>query len=419
LFLSLHYEDFLNNGMAEQLLQEFNEKNPDIRIHLLNPEAASPAGASPTASAEIRQNRGSPPVASPDIFIFDEGDFSALVAEGLLADLSFYYSLINSGVQESEEDDFDDAPPMAVMQQTSQYAVPLVSFMDMLFYNIEILSAAGFDHPPKTRDEFLACIRAVSRGNFPGVSGTVLSLSPEDRQAVSRDIFSWIWAAGGNFWSEENNLLLTSASHNTRAVANDITFLSSLYREVQTQGIFEQTGDQRIEEFAQGRIALMIASTRYIPYLRERMGDSVFGITTIPVPAAGGRYSKSLSSIHVGISSDSLYPDEAWRFLKFLVERNALFCKKLNAVPGSVLNLIPGDYVRDDPFYSKAWDIFEASRIVQGFSGIPNVQEYESAFLEDLQVFFEGGRTALQTVVAIQQRWEEIWDEIQEAINRE
>jgi len=412
LFLSLQYEDFLGKEMAEQLLEEFNEKNPDILIRLLDFETAVPELPAPAAAG--RQQRvppPPPPPPSPDIFLFDEGDFGALVAEGLLADLSYYFEQLNTVVSESEteseDEDFDDAPPVAIMQLTSQFAVPLVSFMDMLFYNTEILTAAGFDHPPKSRDDFLACVRAVSRGNFPGIIGTALSLSPEDKQAVSRDIFSWIWAAGGDFWTEEDNLQVAPASYNTRAVANDLTFFSTLFREVQSHGIFEQTGDQRIKEFADGHIALLIASTRYIPYLREQMKEGAFGVTTIPVPAVGGKYGKSLSSIYAGISSDSLHPEEAWRFLKFLAEKNALFCTKLSAVPGSVLNLIPGDYVRNDPFYSKAWDIFEASHILKGFSGMPNTQEYEATFLEELQVFFDGGRTALQTVVAIQRRWDE------------
>jgi ABC-type glycerol-3-phosphate transport system substrate-binding protein len=153
---------------------------------------------------------------------------------------------------------------------------------------------------------------------------------------------------------------------------------------------------------------MMVASTQIIPYLRERMGDSAFGITTIPDQGTGGVYSINISSIYAGINPNSEHPEEALNFLEFLAEKNPLFCYELKAVPGAVSNLIPGDYIIDDPFYSKAWDIFESARIVEGFSGKSGAQEYENAFLEELRIFFETDRTAQQTITAIIQRWSEI-----------
>jgi hypothetical protein len=70
--------------------------------------------------------------------------------------------------------------------------------------------------------------------------------------------------------------------------------------------------------------------------------------------------------------------------------------------------LIPGDYVRNDPFYHKAWDIFEASQIIKGFSGVPNAQEYEAIFFEEFNIFLDGGQTAQQVPFAIERRWGEL-----------
>jgi multiple sugar transport system substrate-binding protein len=278
----------------------------------------------------------------------------------------------------------------------------------LLFYNIDILTATGFNSPPKTRDEFLAYSSAVLRRSqqqhpclATNLSGAALSLSRKDRQALSRDIFSWIWAGGASFWSDGDKPTL-----DTRTLINDFTFLGTLNRDgLLSPGIFETTGQQRIEQFVQGRVAMMIASSQIIPYLRERMGDDSFGITTIPYSAAGGSYHVGLSAFYAGINVNSAYLDEAWRFLMFLTEKSAFFCAELKAIPGIVSNIVPGDYVTGDFFYSKAWDIFESSRIAEGFSGKPNAEEYENAFWDELQIFFETNRTAPQTVTAIQLRW--------------
>jgi len=357
LSLSPRFEELFGSEMTETLLREFKERYPDLQIQINS---------------------------APDILIFDDGEFSVLAAEGALAKLDPY-----AGYEPGPDE--EPLRPFAA----DGLAVPLVSFMDMLFYNINILTAAGFDRPPKTRDEFLACAAAVSGGN----SGAALSLSSADRHALSRDIFSWIWAAGGN---------IDPAEISNRAVIADINFFGTLNRgKVLAPRVFDTTGDQRLEEFAGGRIAMMIASTRAIPFLRERMGDGAFGITTVPSTGGAGKYGVCLSRICAGINADCEYPDEAWSFLAFLAEKSPLFCAQLRAVPGMVSELIPGDYVRDDPFYSKAWDIFESSAIVQGFSGKPEAQEYESAFLEELRVFFETGRSAQDTAAAIQRRWDE------------
>jgi ABC-type glycerol-3-phosphate transport system substrate-binding protein len=357
LYISVNNEELFGKELMETLMFEFEEQNPDIRLRTAN-------------SAE------------PDILFFNEGDYSALIAAGALTELNSFTNY-ESGSQ--------------------QMAIPLVSFMDMLFYNINILTAAGFDHPPKTRDEFTTYARAVSRGKFDA-AGYALSLSPNDHQALSRDIFSWIWAAGGNFRTgkEESPSL-------TRAITSDISFFGLLNRDgLLAPDIFETTGDQRLDEFIRGKEAMIIASTREIPYVRARMGDIAFGVTTIPTPGTGGKYCISISSIYAGISANTSYPDEAWSFLEFLAGKSHLLCAELKAVPGRISNIIPGDYVSDDPFYSKAWDIFEASYIVEGFSGSQNAQEYEAIFLEELKLFLESSRTIQQTTAAIQQRWDEV-----------
>ncbi len=368
LYLSVSGEELFGKELMETLISEFEEKNPDIRLLF----AKSGSDSDTDSDTDIE----------PDILFLIEGDYSALIAENALMELNSFTNY-ESG--------------------TRQMAIPLVSFMDMLFYNIDILTAAGFDHPPRNRDEFIIYARKVSRGNF-GAAGYALSLSQNDSQALSRDIFSWIWAAGGGFWPEEG---ITPTL--TRAMTNDLSFFSALNREgVLAPDVFETTGDQRLDSFISGKIAMMIASTRTIPYLRAKMGDNVFGVTTIPSPETGGKYNIGISSIYTGISANTSHPDKAWSFLAFLAEKSPLLCAELKAVPGMVSSIIPGNYVSDDLFYSKAWDIFEASVIAESFSGKPDAQKYETIFLEELRLMFESNHTVLQTTAAIRQRWNEV-----------
>jgi ABC-type glycerol-3-phosphate transport system substrate-binding protein len=366
LLLSPQFEELFGEEITEILLQEFSKRDAYLRIQSLKlPEDKETV---------------------PDILIFDEGNYSSLIDEGILAKL-----------KQSENEN-----------EKEQLAVPLVSFMPLLFYNIDILTAAGFDRPPKTRDEFIKYAKAVSDSNeaqLANTAGAAISLSPKDKNAVQRDIFSWIWASGGDFWQEGDSPVL-----NVKTISGDITFFGKLYNDkLLAYRIFETTGEQRLEDFADGKIAMMIAYTSVIPFLRERMGDNSFGITNIPGSGSAGKYNTGISSIYAGINVNCEYPDEAMDFIAFLEELRPLFCEMLKAVPGVVSDIITESYIRNDPFYSKSQDIFVSSAIVQGFSGKPSAEEYENAFLEELQIFLRSSRKAEDTITAIQSRWDEIF----------
>jgi multiple sugar transport system substrate-binding protein len=363
LSLSPYCEELFGKEMTEKLILDFNEVNPGIRVQLFfNTD---------------EKNR------EPDIFIFDESEYKDLMSAGALARLNSYAN-------------FDT--------NTGQYAVPLVSFMNMLFYNIELLSSAGFDRPPKTREEFLLYAKTVSnRSNVRRayVSGAAISLSADDIQALSRDVFSWIWAAGGDFFIGGNEPVL-----NTRTAAGDLAFFRNLYNEgALAPGVFETTGEQRLEEFSRGRVSMIIDSTRVIPFLRERMGDDAFGITVIPVSGSAGKYNVSLSGIYAGVNARCAYPQGAWSFIEFISGQSQFLSETFKPIFGAVSGMFPNKYMTDDPFYSKARDIFESSGIVKGFSGNPKVREYENAFMEEFEIFLTSGQPAQETINAVQRRW--------------
>jgi multiple sugar transport system substrate-binding protein len=371
LSLSARFEELFGKDTTETLLQDFNERYPNLRIVSVN-----------AADEKSRE---------PDILIFDEGDYNGLVTNDVLASLK-PYTRTESGAEQS--------------------VMPLVYFMDLLFYNIELLKAAGFDRPPKTREEFISYASVVSGGNntaLAGASGTAFGLSYSDNMAMSRDVFSWIWAAGGNFWPRPDS---SRPVINNRAIAGDISFIGRLYREkILAPLSFDITGAQRLEEFNQGKIAMLITSTRNIPMLRRKMGDNAFSITAIPgrtASEARGKYGIALSGYYSAINSACANPDEAWNFLLFLSEKKLLLCEKLYAVPGIVSEPVSRNYTKNDLFYSKAMDIFESSEIVHGFSGKRGGDKFESVVREEIRVFFEDNRTAEETAASIQRRWDDL-----------
>ena len=318
IFVSPHYWAMFGDA-ADTFVREFEEQNPGFRI----------------VAAE-HENQ--------DILFFDDGEFAALIEASALASLSPYV------YTETEED---------------QWALPLVAFVDLFFYNIDILQRAGNDRPPGTRAEFMAAARSVAEAaaeNREDIYPFALGLGDDDPLGIRRDFHPWVWAQGGEVHSgfaDDGTLTLTVPATNT------INFFADMKSEgLIAPGSFEKTGRQRLEQFAEGRIAMMVASARDILFVRESPHGINFDITAIPA-AAPGRNRLGLSGIYAGISADSTQPDKAWAFLVFVAGRSHLLAAALGAVPGSFFINFPSGHIEDDPLFSKAWEIFEAADIVE------------------------------------------------------
>ena len=332
--ISSQYANLLGRNTADELIQEFEKLNPGLRIQ----EAAASNGKGGTGGTS-----------GADIVFFDDGEFGSLINAGALASPDSYR--------------------------------PLVSFMDLFLYNIDILKAANLDRPPRTRALFLAAARAV-RDEAPDkgpVSAFALGLSPADPSALRRDFYPWIWANGVDIHSID---LSGDNSALPPAVTDVISFLGALNREkLLAPGTFEKTGAQRLQEFAEGKIAMMTASTRDIAFLQNNAPGITFGITALPAMTQG-KNRLGLSTLYAGISG--AVPEEAVLFLSFLAEKSNVLAEALGAVPGKFPGGFAGEYIEKNELYAKAWDILEAADIVEYKPGEPSGEAFNRLIREQL-----------------------------------
>jgi len=293
----------------------------------------------------------------------------------------------NLRIQETTEEAdvvfFDDKASGGLTQSP---AVALVSFMDFFIYNIDILQAVNLDRPPKTRAEFLSAARAVEGSETVSAAAFALGLSPADPLALRRDFYPWIWASGVDINAID---LSGDAPALPRTVLDIVAFLSQLNREeLLAPGTFEKTGTQRLQEFAEGKIAMMTISARDIAFVRNNASGITFGITALPAQAQG-KNRLGLSYIYAGINNDSAVLDEAKTFASFLAKKSNALAEAIGAVPGSYPAVFAGEYIAKDPLYAKAWEIFEAAEIVEYKSGQPAEEKFNRLVREKLVEAFE------------------------------
>jgi multiple sugar transport system substrate-binding protein len=228
--------------------------------------------------------------------------------------------------------------------------------------------------------------------------GMTLALSADNPRNLAGNILPWIWASGTTLFSGD------APQFSNASIKETLGFLNQLYqRGYLLPGIFTQTEAGKIKAFQSGSVAIMTASISAAAALSN--SDIDFDITVVPGPATYiGKPVFGLDSWYAGISAGSAHKDEAWTFLAFLQEEAAFIAAQAHAVPG--IRALKGDYIEADPYYSKAYDIYEAGDALQEFTGIPKVTELERIALEEIRAMFEGAQTPDAAAEAIQRRWE-------------
>ena len=286
----------------------------------------------------------------------------------------------------------------------------ILSYINVLYYNIDILKEAGFSSPPKTRNEFLDYARAVSDG---GNNRWALSLDLAGSRGIYYDIFPWIWAAGLELI--RNN----RPEVNNRQLIDSLGFIASLFNEgLVVPEAFSAGAGNKLEDFVSGRAAFIIAPEWDIVYVRERMGEESFSVTNIPIPDNYmGRTFYSAGSWALEVNPASRVSAEARLFADFLAGRSAFLSEKAGTISGTNIPR-PGS----DPHFSKIWDIAIDAEIAGEFRGFPWTP-LEEIFREELAALIAPDSAAqagspvsesshAAAAAAIQRRWLEVLDNL-------
>ena len=163
----------------------------------------------------------------------------------------------------------------------SPFLTSIIQNYNVLYYNIDLLKKAGFSRPPKSREEFQNYLRTLAKeGSGQGSSGGgSLALGLNSSRGIYDDVFPWIWS-GGALLIENGKPVLTS-----RSVVESLSFLAALNSEgLIAPSAFSADSGKKLEDFTSGRSAFIIAPSSEIGFVRDRLGDGAFGVTSIPQP---------------------------------------------------------------------------------------------------------------------------------------
>ncbi|MBO0984449.1 ABC transporter substrate-binding protein [Rathayibacter sp. SD072] len=279
-----------NEATMTPVIEAFEAENPDIAIEFSN--APPVAEYISTLQTRLAGNNAA------DVFVIAAENKTNLIEGGFVKDLT-------------DEPFMADMSPYNTETYSSDgkaYGMSTSSWAGGILVNRALLDAAGVTEVPTDWDGFLDVVETVkdtgvvpyydSATQIPmGLSAMVGSADAEQGGNVDEAIFDGS-AQFGDLWNEP----LTAWSE-------------LLSRGLMSQDVVSLTGDQIVDEFANGRVAMIAAGPWNLPAVREKAPDLDVVFAPFPTLDGAGYWAGAASP---GFAINAKTDHEAEAFLSFL-----------------------------------------------------------------------------------------------------
>jgi multiple sugar transport system substrate-binding protein len=372
----------LPEGAFQGLIDQFEEENPGISVELIS---------GPYASTKEQLFAGAASGTMPDVVGLDGAWVSDFANQGAIADLTALM----------DEYGMDDGNLASQIQiDGSTYMIPVVNFVYPLFVNTDLLAQAGISEVPSTRSEFEAAAQAVT--DLGTASGWVLPLSLEAPNGIQNDVMSWNWASGGSMLDDGGLPDLTNDD-----VVSTVEFVQGLWDDgVIAPGSFTMKEQDKVEEFTNGRVGMMIDSLSHINLIQESNPDLNFDIAAIPAEDGyDGERGIPYASWGIGVADGSDNQEAALKLVEFLMstEINSELSTIANAFPGNTESA--PEFGEGKELFEKAFEIYQSGYPANEFTGLPVAEDLMRQFDTEFQKLLEGQTSVEEMLGTVQESW--------------
>lgn len=245
-------------GLWEDVIDGFNEKNPDITVNL---EVQSWDNLEKVISTKVQAGE------APDIY--NGGPFAGFVEDELLYP-------VEEVVSDDVYSDFQDSFLANAEVDGTAYALPMIASARALFVNNDLLSQAGVEAPTDW-DSLLDAATKVS-GLGGGVAGYGMPLGSEEAQAEAA---VWLWGGGGSFGD---------ASEITIDTPENLVGAEQIKKMIDAGATQADPGSTQrsplMDIFIQGKIGMQVGLPPTVGQIADNNPDLDYSI--VPIPTKDG-----------------------------------------------------------------------------------------------------------------------------------
>ncbi len=376
------WEPELSAGAFRALMDKFETQNPGIKVKLLS---------GPYSTTKEQVIAGAASGTMSDVIGLDGAWVSDFVKQGSIANLT--QVMKSTGYNDKEL-------ASQVKLNGATYMIPVVNFVYPVFVNEQLLKAAGIKAVPANRTEFAQAAKAMTNAK-KNIYGWILPLSMEVPNGIQNDVMSWVWASGQSMLKNGKPDVINND------VKSAMTYIKGLYDEgVIAPGAFTLKEQDKVEEFTNGRVGMMIDSLAHINLIRKSNPNLKFSLAALPaMDGYKGKRGMPYASWGIGISTNTKHKAEAWKLVQFLMSKdiNSQLSSIANAFPGNK-NSVP-NFVKTDKLFETAFNIYKSGYPANEFVGLPVAEDLMRSFDEQLQLYLDGKQNIDTTLGNAQAAW--------------
>ena len=242
-----YWETAGHQEALDHIIQEFNGQQDKVKVQ---------AKYVPFADFKKQLSVGASAGELPDLVILDNPDHASYAAMGIFADITDKFDVST----------YYPGPVNSCTLDGRLYGVPFGSNDLVLFYNEDMLAAAGCE-VPTTWDELLDVATKTTKDNVYGFAHCALQ-----NEEGTFNFLPWVWSTGQ-----------TSYEINSEGGIKALEFEKSLV----DAGAFPKeainwTQGDTMNQFISGNLAMMINGTWQIPTMRQEVPDLKWNVAPIP-----------------------------------------------------------------------------------------------------------------------------------------
>jgi multiple sugar transport system substrate-binding protein len=284
------------------------------------------------------------------------------------------------------------------------FGLPLSLDTMALYYNKDVLNAAGVPLPAQTWAEFQEHVKRLTRYDDQGkLQRPAAGIGTSRNVERSFDVLSLLMMQNGAEMADENGyprFNRTPASLADREVppgVEALVFYTDFANPAKEVFTWDDTQPNSFDAFISGKTAYFFGYAYHLPRIRAQAPKLNFGLTSIPQidPARKVNYANYWVE---GVSKRTKYPDLAWDFVQFAAnaERAKTYLAKI-AKP-TALRALVNSQLNDADLAVFASQVLTARSWYKG----QNVAATEAAFNEMIDSTLEGADPAKAVNLAAQ-----------------
>jgi multiple sugar transport system substrate-binding protein len=333
---------------------------------------------------------------APDIIKGSNMGVISYQANGLLEDLRPYI--------EGDRFDLSVYSPQGLTANTvggGLYALPIDGYTIQMFYNKDLLAAAGYSDPPQTMEDLYEMAVKATKLDANGtieVLGYPLFPLASARQEL-------IYGFGGRWWAEDGRTLTPQSPGVIESLQYNIRY-RNLYGIDKVQAFIGTANTNRYTEqdmFFAGKQLFRLDGT-WLPTMMKNFGSTVnYGITMIPGtrsrPELRGSARYETDSVSIPITAAN--KDGAWDFIKWLTgPEGAKIIVLGTGVTPALKSLYSDPDVLALPAFPGFIEALKEERGIQ-YAQIADLSKYISLLNEYLDYVYAGQMTPEQAMAEL------------------